>query len=89
VNGARPIARAWWLADVLAVIVVSTLINLYMGTKSANSKGEVLELARRALVAGQDDALLLRLYPSLDNLRDWRQKLIAWRYSVFRAGAAR
>jgi hypothetical protein len=43
-----------------------------------------LEPARAALITGQGDALLLRLYPSVADVRNWREVLIASHLSVFR-----
>ena len=65
-----------------------TLASGYTGTQLSIARREVLEPARRGLITGQDDRLLLQLYWNLEEVRRRRELLIAWHLSVFRSARA-
>ena len=78
----------WLISAALVAIVASTVASGKWGTEMSNARRERFQPARRALITGQDDALLLRLYPILPAVRARREMLIVWHYSVFRSARA-
>jgi hypothetical protein len=86
-GGARPAAQAWVLSAVLVAIGASAVASGQWGTRMSNARRERFQPARRALITGQDDALLGLLYP-LAAVKARREQLIVWHLSVFRSARA-
>jgi hypothetical protein len=72
----------------LVLLTASVVETGYKGVQFAYTRYEQLEPARRALILGDDDELLTRLYPSPAEVRSRRQLLIDWHLSVFRSARA-
>ena len=76
------------ISAAMVAIVASALVSGLWGTIKSDRRRQRLEPARLALITGQDDELLLRLYPSVADVRKWREVLIASHLSVFRDARA-
>ncbi len=78
-------ARTWAVAGALAVALVTTSIaSGAYGYRIAAAHSAYKRIARRGLIIGRSDALLLRLYPDVTLIRQRRATLIRFRTSVFR-----
>ena len=86
-GGARPAPKAWVVSAVLVAIGASAVASGQWGTRMSNARRERFQPARRALITGQDDALLGLLYP-LAAVKARREQLIVWHLSVFRSARA-
>jgi len=76
------------ISAAMVAIVASALVSGLWGTIKSDRRRQRLEPARLALITGQDDEMLLRLYPSVADVRKWREVLIASHLSVFRDARA-
>jgi hypothetical protein len=86
--GEWPGLKAIIAGAALLLLTASVVETGYKGVQFAHSRYEQLEPARRALILGDDDELLTRLYPSPAEVRSRRQLLIEWHLSVFRSARA-
>jgi hypothetical protein len=81
--------RVMTAATVLALLVM--LASAFKATRPGAgmvfTKGQVLIYARRSLISGRGDTLLLQLYPVLDSLRERRAVLMRLHLAVFRPSA--
>ena len=84
---ARPLLRAG-LAAVLIGVMTAAAGAGAAGRAGAAARSEHLRIARRGLINGQSDAMLLRLYPDLAVIKQRRAILRMLRVSVFRSGVS-
>jgi len=90
-----PTSGTWrWrtLRFVTAALVAGALTLSYArsarsGVYIVAARAEVIMYARRALLTGKSDALLLQLFPALDLLRERRATIMRLQLSVFRKAA--
>ena len=87
-EGLRPRLTVVLLSVLLVVALSSAMESAYMGALSSRARHDQLQPARRALFWGNDDALLSRLYPDVQEVKRRRELLLAWRLSVFRNARA-
>jgi lysylphosphatidylglycerol synthetase-like protein (DUF2156 family) len=83
-----PAARAYnrVLAVGLSVLLAATVASGQQGQFYAAGRAERLHFARRGLIVGRSNVLLLMLYPNLDEVRRLRSTLLRLHISVFRPG---
>jgi len=75
----RGVAAAATLA-----ILVSAVYAGRIGVNTVPGRNETLRFARRGLIVGRSDALLLMLYPNVNEIRARRATLLRLHLSVFR-----
>jgi len=85
-----PAVRALRLAGASALLLAVVWSSAASARKAAffvYARSETLRFARRGLITGRSDALLLLLYPNLDEMRTRRATLLRLHLSVFRPSA--
>ena len=81
-------AESGLISATTIAIVISVVASGERGTRLSSAHHDLLVPARRALITGQDNGLLGRLYPDAAVVRERREALIAWHLSVFRSARA-
>jgi hypothetical protein len=87
VERARPLLRAALTAVLIAILTSASAVAA-KGQAQAAARSEYLRIARRGLINGQSDAMLLRLYPDVAVIKERRAILRMLRVSVFRSGVS-
>lgn len=80
----RSRAGSWLTAAVLIAVLASAAASGRLGVRTVSGRNESLRFARRGLIVGKSDALLLMLYPNLTVVREHRAILLKLHLSVFR-----
>ncbi len=68
----------------IGITFVLLLVSHAYGSYSADERHDAFQPARDAIIEGTDDAMLQRLHPNLDLVKQYRQILLKHRLSVFR-----
>lgn len=81
--------RVMTAATVLALLAMlgSAFKTTRVGASLVFTKSEVLMYARRSLISGRGDTLLMQLYPVVDSVRERRAVLMRLHMAVFRPSA--
>ena len=82
--GALAHARTLVVASVIAATLWASFISGRYAVVTVAGRNETLMLARRGLITGWSDTMLLQLFPNLDTIREQRATLMRLHLSVFR-----